>query len=68
MKTDIAAVSLPEPRVFRTGLTGKVKLTGTINSERVKGTLRLRLRNKTLGRCSTKHRFRVKTQARPDPS
>ena len=46
------------------GYTGKVKLTGgTINSERVKGTLRLRMKIKSLGRCSEKHRFRVKIQA-----
>lgn len=46
------------------GYKGKVKLTGgTINSERVKGTLRLRMTIKSLGRCSTKHRFRVKIQA-----
>jgi hypothetical protein len=46
------------------GYTGKIKLTGgTINSERVKGTLRLRMKIKSLGRCSEKHRFRVKIQA-----
>ena len=51
------------------GYTGKIKLTGgTINSERVKGTLRLRMKIKGLGRCSEKHRFRVKIQASSNPS
>ena len=50
--------------VSSSGYKGKLKLTGgTINSERVKGTLRLRMTIKSLGRCSTKHRFRVKIQA-----
>jgi hypothetical protein len=50
------------------GYRGKVKLKGTINSERVKGTLRLRMRIKSFGRCTTKHRFRVKIQAGSEPS
>ena len=51
------------------GYKGKIKLTGgTINSERVKGTLRLRMKIKSLGRCSEKHRFRVKIQASSNPS
>ena len=45
------------------GYTGKVKLKGTIDSERVKGTLRLRMRIKTFGRCTIKERFRVRIQA-----
>ena len=50
--------------VSSSGYKGKLKLTGgTINSERVKGTLRLRMTIKSLGRCSTKQRFRVKIQA-----
>ena len=49
--------------VSSSGIRGKVKLTGTIDSERVKGTLRLRMTIKSLGSCSTKERFKVKTQA-----
>jgi hypothetical protein len=54
--------------VSSSGYGGRVKLTGTINSERVKGILRLRMRITSLGRCSTKHRFRVKLQAGSEPS
>jgi hypothetical protein len=50
------------------GYTGRIKLKGTINSERVKGTLRLRMRIRGFGRCTTKHRFRVKLQAGSEPS
>jgi hypothetical protein len=49
------------------GVRGKIKLKGTINSERVKGTLRLTIRIKGLGRCTRQDRFRVKVQARPNP-
>jgi hypothetical protein len=54
--------------VSSSGYRGRLKLRGTINSERVKGTLRLRMRIRSLGRCTTKHRFRVKLQAGSEPS
>ena len=54
--------------VSSSGYKGKIKLTrGTITTERVKGTLRLRMKIKSLGRCSEKHRFRVKIQASSNP-
>ena len=46
------------------GYRGRVKLRGTINSERVRGTFRLRMRIRAFGSCSIKERFKVKIQAR----
>ena len=53
--------------VSTSGYRGKLKLKGTVNTERVKGTLRLRMRIRSLGRCTEKHRFRVEKPAGGDP-
>jgi hypothetical protein len=45
------------------GYTGKIKMKGTINSERVVGTLWLRMNIRALGSCSVDERFRVTEQA-----
>ena len=44
-----------------------IDFIAAIRDERVKGFLRLRMRIDALGRCTTKHRFKVKRQARSLP-
>lgn len=47
--------------------SGKIKLRGSINKARIKGTLSLTMTGiKALGTCSTTHSFSVKTQASSD--
>ena len=49
--------------VSYSGFSGKIKLKGTIDTNRIKGTLWFRAKLRTFGNCSIKEKFNVKRQA-----
>jgi hypothetical protein len=51
--------------VSYSGFSGKIKLKGSIDTSRVKGTLWFRATTKLFGKCSVKEKFSVKVQATP---